>query len=237
MANERQVGTLLAASLPGEVAGALIEGLGGMWMLDEPAEVVAEDLRLCHPDLGDGEVRVSVRPRQGSSRWRVTVVAADRPGLLAGTAAVLASHGLSVDAAGASTWVARGLALHGVTVEDPGGHVSGAEAWAAIGDEIAAHLRAGTEPATEWKPGGRVKVVSTPVAGGRSVLRVEAPDRIGLLWVIASWLRDHACNLEAAQLSNQGGSAIDTFVVEGTVDADALVTHLAGRRRRLRRSA
>jgi UTP:GlnB (protein PII) uridylyltransferase len=63
-------------------------------------------------------------------------------------------------------------------------------------------------------------------------MTVEAPDRVGLLWAIASWFADHGLNVEAALLEQQGQRAVDRFLIDGSPDADGLATHLAGTRRR-----
>ena len=64
-------------------------------MSERPA-VLAADLALCHPPLAPDEVRAVARPMEAPSTFRVTVVATDRPGLLADTAAALAEEDMTV---------------------------------------------------------------------------------------------------------------------------------------------
>lgn len=61
-----------------------------LWLMSESAPILAGDLALCHPKPRKGEVRAVARPIESSGAVRLTVVAADRPGLLADSAAVLA---------------------------------------------------------------------------------------------------------------------------------------------------
>ena len=84
-------------------------------MSERPA-VLAADLALCHPPLAVAEVRAVARPMDTASTFRVTVVAADRPGLLADTAAALADEDLTVVSASVATWTDPDIALHSLTV-------------------------------------------------------------------------------------------------------------------------
>src|SRR5712692_4766097 len=119
MATVAEVRTLLAASsVPSDLVDDLIDGSAGMWLLNEPAEILAADLAHCHPPPSGDEVRVACRALD-DDRWRVTVVGTDQPGLLARTAAVLARSRLSVRTAVVTTWPNRAIALQGLTVEDP----------------------------------------------------------------------------------------------------------------------
>jgi UTP:GlnB (protein PII) uridylyltransferase len=66
---------------------------------------------------------------------------------------------------------------------------------------------------------------------GQSLVTVEAPERVGLLWVTASWFGDHQLNVEAAHLDARGRLAVDLFLIDGKPDVDGLAAHLAGTRR------
>ena len=71
---------------------------------------------------------------------------------------------------------------------------------------------------------------------GHALVTVEAPDRVGLLWAIASWFETGGYNVVAARLSDDGkGRASDTFLVDRAPDVDQLLARLAGGRRRRRR--
>src|SRR5207302_3307749 len=58
-----------------------------LWLMSAAPAVLAGDLALCHPKLRRDEVRAVARSIAGSDRVRLTVVAADRPGLLADSGA------------------------------------------------------------------------------------------------------------------------------------------------------
>jgi UTP:GlnB (protein PII) uridylyltransferase len=226
VATAAELTTLLSArGVPSEVAGRLVEGLAGMWLLNEPAETLAADLAHCHPEPSPGEVRASFRPSDDVRLWRLTVVASDRPGLLAATAGTLASHGLSVRTAGMTTWPDQAMALQGLTI-------SGAAEWDALAAEIRQVLGGKRPVSVAWKPEGPVKVLASQVLTGQSLITVEAPDRVGLLWAVASWFAYHRLNVEAAQLEEQGERAVDRFLIDGSPDVNGLATHLAGMRRR-----
>jgi predicted amino acid-binding ACT domain protein len=226
VATAAELTTLLSArGVPPETADRLVDGLAGMWLLNEPAEILAGDLVHCHPGPAPEEIRASFRPGDGDQLWRLTVVAPDRPGLLAGTAGTLASHGLSVKTAGMTTWPDQAMALQGLTI-------SGAADWDALAGEIRQALHGKRPVSVPWKPEGPVRVLSSGVLTGQSLITVEAPDRVGLLWAVASWFGDRGLNVEAAQLDEEGDRAVDRFLIDGSPDVNGLATHLAGTRRR-----
>jgi UTP:GlnB (protein PII) uridylyltransferase len=233
VATAAEITSLLAGrDVPPEVVEELVEGLPGTLLLDEPAEVLAADLALCHPPLAPSEVRVELRPADGDHARRVTVVAHDRPGLLAATAGALAERGLSVVSAGAATWEQRAMALMGVTVVDPERRAWGPDDWALAADDVRAVTSGQRRPAVTFQPAGPVKVVASPVLDGHALVTVEAPDRIGLLWAIASWFEAGGYNMLAARLSDDGrGRALDTFLVDRAPDVDGLLARLSGGRR------
>jgi UTP:GlnB (protein PII) uridylyltransferase len=209
-----------------------VDGLPATLLLDESAEVVAADLALCHPPLAPSEVRVQLRPASDSYSRRVTVVAHDRPGLLAATAGALAERGLSVVSAGAATWEHLGVALQGVTVVDPERRPWAPADWALAVDDVREVASGSRQPAVAFQPAGPVKVVASPVLDGHALVTVEAPDRVGLLWAIASWFEAGGYNVLAAQLSDDGrGRANDAFLVDRAPDVDGLLARLAGGRR------
>ena len=65
---------------------------------------------------------------------------------------------------------------------------------------------------------------------GRSVVRVTAPDRIGLLSAVCRWFADNDVSVEAASISTVDGVAKDVFLVDGDCDVDALARHLSAER-------
>ena len=220
-------GLLAGTSLPGDLVEALLEGASPLWLLGQAPDQVAGDLALCHPPLRPGEVRAIAHPLEGGASHKVSVVAPDRPGLMAGTAGALAAHGLTITAAAASAWPQVGVAVQRVVVEPA---VAGLPVgWEPVGADLTAVLAGTTRPAVRFTPCPPVAVSATDHGVGRAVVTVRAPDRVGLLWAIASWFEEHGCNIEVATVDAEAGTATDTFVVHGPLDADALATHLAGR--------
>jgi UTP:GlnB (protein PII) uridylyltransferase len=228
VATTAEVRDLLAGtSLPRPVVDSLLEGASPLWLLGQAPEQVAGDLALCHPALRPGEVRAIAHPLEGGTGHKVSVVAPDRPGLMAGTAGALAAHGLTIVAAAASSWPDLGVSVQRVVVEPA---VAGADVgWDAVGADLTAALTGTTRLSVRFTPCPPVSVSTTDEGAGRAVVSVRAPDRVGLLWAIASWFEEHGCNIEVANIDADGGTATDTFVVSGRIDADALATHLAGR--------
>jgi len=245
MATATEVRNLLAGtSLPADLVDTLLDGASALWLLAQAPEQVAGDLALCHPALRAGEVRAIAHPLEGGGGHKVSVVAPDRPGLLAGTAGALAAHGLTILTAAASSWPQVGIAVQRVMAEPA---VAGAEVdWEAVGVDLRVALAGSARLALPFTPCPPVAVSCTDHGTDRAVVSVQAPDRLGLLWAIACWFEDHGCNIEVADIDAEAGTANDTFVVHrlyssrperpersgrpfGPLDADALATHLAGR--------
>jgi glycine cleavage system regulatory protein len=214
-------------SVPRKVATKLLSGLSPLWVLSEAPAVLAADLALCHPPLGPGEVRAVAREvPQLPNTFRLTVVAEDRPGLLADTTATLAREGVSVSSASAMTWPKQQLALHAVTVRSD--RAFDEKRWGAIGSE----LREMAAGATSYPfvPRGAATVTRSGEGDGRSVVKLTATDRIGLLAAVCRWFADHGVSIEAADVETENGIAHDVFLVTGDVDVEALAQHLTAPR-------
>ena len=201
-------------------------------MSESPA-VIAGDLALCHPRLRRREVRAVARPIDGSDAVRLTVVAHERPGLIADSAAVLAGHGLSVVEASAGTW--SGLALHAFTmqpdrsIDDDGGLPRSRPR---THGQHAIHLGVRVRATRPGDGRGRRR---SHRSDDRALARAghrEGPDRaaVGDLSLVRRPRHQH----RVGPRSNRAGVACDTFVVIGDCDANELAAHLsrgAGRRR------
>ena len=230
MAGVAEVRNLLGStSVPDHVIDSVLSETAALWMIGERAAVVAADLVLCHPPLGPTEVRAVVRPIAGQAAWRLTVVARDHRGLLADVAAVLAADGLTVTRARAMAWSAEGVAVISLTVADPTGDEAGPD-WDALGTRLRAVAgERAAPPPVPFQPRPPVRVEVTSQESGRVLVRVRAPDRVGLLWAIASWLAAEGCDIEAIQLTGAEGTADDVVLVRGVVDSKALAARLSGR--------
>jgi pimeloyl-ACP methyl ester carboxylesterase/glycine cleavage system regulatory protein len=218
----RQLRALLGrTTMPSSTVEALLDGVSPLWILSETAPVLAADLALCHPELAPGEIRAVARAAEGDHAYRLTVVAPDRPGLLADTAATVAAEGLVVASASVTTWPERGLALHAVTVHAPAA-VSDAT-WEALGHQ----LRQGTPAsATRVVPARGVRVSREGETAQGALVRVTAEDTPGLLWSIGRWFADRGVSIQAAHVETTDGSADDVFLIDGDCDLDALEQHL-----------
>ena len=107
---------LRRTKIPKPIVTRLLGAASPLWLMSERPSVLAADLALCHPPLAPAEVRAVARPMDEPSTFRVTVVASDRPGLLADTAAALADEAMTVVSASVATWTDPDIALHSLTV-------------------------------------------------------------------------------------------------------------------------
>jgi [protein-PII] uridylyltransferase len=208
---------LAATTVPDEMAAALIKGASPLWLSSDSAALLAEDLALCHPPLKPHEVRA--RAVAGDDAWRLTVVAHDRKGLLADTAAILALGDYSVRAASVATWKNLDLALHALTVAGP-------VPTDAKLDELGAALNAKERPTFRFTPIGRAYVSKSGDANGDPMISVVAPDQPGLLAAICRWLAKSGASIEAAWITGED-EANDVFVLSGDVDVAGLERHLS----------
>jgi predicted amino acid-binding ACT domain protein len=222
MPSVREIGALLAGTtVPADLVNSLLGEASTLWLLSAPASLLASDLALCHPTLQPREVRAVVYPLEGGGH-RLTVVAHDRRGLLADTAAVLATEGLSIASASAATWVGHDIALHAVIVpagQDP-------PLWPDLGTRLRA-LTADNAPTVKFEPEGQAVVTSSAQASHHRLIIVSAPDQVGLLWATCRWLADCGVNIESARVGGHAGIAEDHFMVVGDPDVGALAAHLS----------
>ncbi|HYY80804.1 MAG TPA: cation:proton antiporter [Actinomycetes bacterium] len=246
-----EVRRLLGASA-GRVADDWLAAAPRRYLLAHPAATIAAHLGMAVPPPGRQELRVALRsePAPGSANGeppedrelRVDVVARDRPGLLAELAAALSAAGLDVARAHASTWP-EGLVVDVF-------HVSGPAELAApdLRERVQARLRReladGSHrhhaPAAARRPGGRGGAVLVRVDAEatpwHSVVRVEAPDRPGLLAEALAELARQRIDVRVAQVGGGNGRASDVFFVTDQAGnpldrraGDRLGTALAGR--------
>ncbi|MHB8682309.1 MAG: alpha/beta fold hydrolase [Acidimicrobiales bacterium] len=216
---------LRGTRFPDYLARALLRKAPPLWLMSDPAEVLAADVALCHPKLGPGEVRAAVLPLQGSAAVRLSIVTTDRRGLLADSAAVLAADGLSISRAAAATWVRRGIALHSFVVEDES-HRSESD-WERIGEELKKMVVAGVPPQL-GRPVGPVRVAVRGSGAGRSLVEVTARDQVGLLAALCRGFAALGADIEAMHARTAKGDAHATFIVTGDLDEDAVRASLDG---------
>jgi pimeloyl-ACP methyl ester carboxylesterase/predicted amino acid-binding ACT domain protein len=193
--------------MPAAVIKGLLDSAPALWLMSEPAAVLARDLALCHPRLRPGEIRAVVHPGIDRTEARLTVVAGDRPGLLADSAAVLAANGLSITEASATTWPGPGLALHSFVLR--GRTLPDERAWRLISDA----LRTGPGPAPGRVSFRPVTVDAFGVGEGLFVVKLSAPDKVGVLAAATRWFADHGLSIQAVTAGGRGRWVDDTFLV------------------------
>lgn len=212
---------LVETTVPKRVADHLVASAPPLWLSSDAAADLAADLGLCHPALASGEVRARVSAAR-PDRWRLTVFAHDRPGLLADTAGVLAVEGHSIVSASVATWDDLGLALHAVCVAGP------APAPGEL-DRIGARLQAaaaGSRPQLDYAAVGDASVRGAGEANGDALVSITAPDQPGLLWATCRWFADQGASIQAAGI---GGERVvhDVFVVRDCPDLTGLEQRLS----------
>ncbi|MEM7142692.1 MAG: alpha/beta fold hydrolase, partial [Actinomycetota bacterium] len=188
---------LAATDVPKRTIERLLGGVRSLWLLSAPPNALAADLALCHPSLEAGEVRAVARPLDSALRHRVTVVAEDRPGLLADSVAILSDEGLSIESASAMTWSDVGLALHSLTVA--ASVPLDERRWAAIGER----LETAEESPVRTRaipPASGARVEELARSDDRTFIRVMGPDRPGFLAHVCRWLAEAGVSIEAADV-------------------------------------
>jgi len=220
-------GVLAFSRVPGELSDELLDDAPELWLRGESPDVIAGDVALCHPPLSTREVRVWCAPALIAGALRVSVLAHDRPGLLAATTGALAHAGLSVIQAAAMTWPARNWALQRALVADPRARSTRPVERDLLCAQLRAAVRDGPMADIGFTPSGPVEVQTTAAPGGRRLVRVLAPDRPGLLWAISAWLDRSNCNVLVARATPAGMQADDSFLVDGEPDADELYAYLS----------
>ncbi|HXR54700.1 MAG TPA: [protein-PII] uridylyltransferase [Acidimicrobiales bacterium] len=170
------------------------------------------------------EVRESGRPAVVLDPPQVTVAAADRPGLLASVAGILALHGLDVRSADATS--RDGVAVEVFTVEVPRGSWPDStrlreDLDAVLADrlQLGARLAARAEAyAGERRPWSARTITPHVVAdndasASSTVLELRAPDELGLLHRVTQALFDCALDVVSARVSTIGAEVVDAFYV------------------------
>lgn len=229
MATTGAVRTLLApTSLPSDLVDELLAEASTVWLMGEPAEVLASDLVLCHPPLAPEEVRAVATSTANPNAWRLTVAAHDRPGLLAGVGGALADQDLSITDASATVLPGPGIALQRVTAVQASGRRMTQDDWDAVGRRLQAVLGRKEPVSATFTPIPPVTVDTQPQDSGRALLTITAPDRVGLLWAVATWFESHGVNVEAYHARSELGLAKDTFLVVGSFDCADLAAAIGG---------
>ncbi len=211
----------------GELAQRLLDEAPAMWLAQRGIESAMADLAILVPVPGPGELRVRIKPLSIEDQtWSLALVAPDRPGLLATTAAVCAAWGLDIRSASVASWVGLGIALQQVTLR-AGVAIEDEPDWVAVGQALRHVLDGGRVALPAFVPGGPATVAIRASGPGRWRVSVSAPDRVGLLAAITGWLRDAGTEIEAAAAYQENGRIEDGFVVLGPGEFDKRADELA----------
>jgi [protein-PII] uridylyltransferase len=199
----------------------MLDRLPRRYLLARSPAFVARHLALAgQAPLGEREVRIEARRHRQPGVWDILVVARDRPGLLATVAGVLALRGASVLAADATTGT-DGLVLDVFTVTSAYGVPLEASVWPRVAADLRSAL-AGRLPLRELlaRPSEPIRdpdavQVSIDNTGSQfySLVEVQAPDQVGLLYRIARTLHVLELDVHHAKVATLSGRALDVFYV------------------------
>jgi [protein-PII] uridylyltransferase len=184
------------------------------------ADLVAHHLRIVHPSVGPGQIRVNVVP--GAPVSTVITAAQDRPGLLATITGVLAIHNLGVLEARVVTR-SDGLALDTFRVQDSlGSDMIGQGKWPGVRESlekaVAGEIDLETRLAEKRAAYGRGGETSPPEvrvhpSTGGLAIDIRASDRVGLLHDLARAMATLGLEVDLAKIDTRGKEALDVFEV------------------------
>ena len=162
------------------------------------------------------------RPESGEAE--LTLVAPDRPGLLALFSAALAANGIDILAAEVNS-LEDGIALDQFVVREPGGGVPAQSRWEAAHADLLRLLSGADDPhrlvqkrlrraswAASAAPSVETKLRIDGVSSAEfTILDVFTQDRPGLLHAIADALHRAGVSIEVARIATEGNRATDAF--------------------------
>jgi [protein-PII] uridylyltransferase len=193
------------------------------YILGVPPERIARHYALIAPPLGTQEVRSSSTPGSRAGTHEVTVVAADRPGLLSMIAGALSLARLSILSAQVFT-TEDGVAVDLFEVEGAFEPQIREERWRefrttlrrAIEGRVSLDHRVREKrrhyPARRQDIPVRVSV-DNQASDFFTVIEVDAADRIGLLFDITSTLAEQGLDVHIAKVATYGEHVVDAFYV------------------------
>ena len=215
--------TLASAGVSPDEADAFIAAMPPGYLLWARAAEAADHLPLVIPRPGLGEVRTTVRLGDAPGTYRLSLGAIDRVGLLAAVAGSMTLSGLSILAAQAFT-TEDGLALDVFELRGAFEEEVTADRWQRFGSlineamqgmldlrervhSLQAHYRAarGDFPVTVH--------IDQDASDFYTVVEVSAPDRLGLLYDLASTLSEHDVDVHVAKVATYGPRVVDVFYV------------------------
>ncbi len=212
----------LANEDPAEVDRFLLR-MPRSYFLTLPVERIAAHFALLRTPVGAAEVRTQSGPGSRAGAHELTVVAADRPGLLSWIAGALSLAGLSILTAQVFT-TEDGTALDVFEVEGLFEPEIDEERWrrfrAALRKAIEGRISLEHQVLDKRRhyrsPRAEVPVrvsVHNDVSDFFTVVEVGAPDRIGLLFDVTRTFADLHLDVHLAKVATYGARVVDVFYV------------------------
>jgi [protein-PII] uridylyltransferase len=213
-------------ALGAEDPAAVERFLGRMpraYLLGVPAERIARHFPLVEPALGAREIRSASAEGSRAGTYDITVVAADRPGLLSLIAGALTLARLSILSAQVFT-TEDGVAVDLFEVEGAFEAEVREERWREFRTTLrrAVEGRVSLDHRVQEKrghyPAPRIDLpvrveVDNEASDFFTVIEVRAPDRIGLLFDVTRTLADERLDVHIAKVATYAEHVVDAFYV------------------------
>jgi [protein-PII] uridylyltransferase len=214
------------ADRPAEMVERFLRDVPAGYLLWVTPSDAPAHLALVAPPPAPADARTHVGPGRSGGTYALTVVAADRVGLLSSIAGGLTLSGLSILTARAFT-TEGGVALDAFEVRGAFEDDVGEERWDRFGsvltDILAGRVdlpRRIRELRSHYRPpaaGIPVRVrIDQDASDFHSVVEVGGPDRIGLLHDLARTFADLRLDVHLATVATYGPRVVDVFYVTDT---------------------
>lgn len=204
---------------------AFLARLPERYLTSTAPETIAAHLMLAG-QLGACTVATAQQPVPLRGCTEFSVVTRDAPGLFAKIAGVLSANGVNIIDAQLFTST-EGIAIDIFWFTDAAGRpVDDPERWKRIRQEMAAAISGTasieaivggrfTRRLLSWGPRHRpaAVIVDNDVSAQETVIEVNADDRRGLLYTIASTFHELSCSIERARITTHIDRVIDVFYI------------------------
>lgn len=221
-----RVGALLGEEHP-QAVQAYLARLPRTYLLATEPPAVAHDFHLVAPALSASEVRTRAGWGEREGTYELTVVARDRPGLLALIAGALAVSGMNILSARAFT-TEDGVAIDQFVVEPAFRGEIDEERWRRFRTDLRRALEGRisldhriADKRTHYPPPPADVPVHVTVDNATSdfytIVEVSASDRIGLLFELARALHLLQLDVHLAVVATYGVRVVDAFYVRDLI--------------------
>lgn len=211
----------------GEAVERFIQTMPRSYLLTVLPERAIRHFHLVQPPPGSLDVRTQAEPGARPGAYGLTVVAHDRPGLLARVAGALALSGLSILSAQVFT-TEDGVAVDLFEVEGLFEEEIDEERWRRFRTTLRKALegRLGLEHRVREKRGFyptprqdiAIEVsIDDAASDFFTVIEVGGPDRLGFLYDVTAVLFELQLDVHIAKASTYGGRVIDAFYVRDSL--------------------